>query len=180
MRRGRAAGNGNLVGLVGHFGALEGQFDAAAQFASDIVLAIENGADLQADYGAVKSQRFDSQDARAIDQRGGPIRVVAKFRRDFIQDRNRLAYQFVGANGDVHESLRPIPAEIRNLANQAVGNGDDRSGVVAQNSAAQGEMFDATGLAVHLQNVAEGILILEDDEKSIDEVFKEVLRAEGQ
>src|SRR4029077_3901868 len=48
---------------------LEAKLDAAAEFSRDIVFAIQHGADLHPEDGAIERERFDSEDARAVDER---------------------------------------------------------------------------------------------------------------
>jgi hypothetical protein len=49
---------------------LESEFDAAAEFAGDVLFAIEYGADLSAKHVAIERERFDAEHAWTIDESG--------------------------------------------------------------------------------------------------------------
>ena len=87
---------------------------------------------------------------------------------------------FFGWNGDVDEDLRPIAAEIGNLADEAVGNGDESAGGISNHGSAQGEIFDAAEFGIHLDEIADDELVLEDDEEAVDEILHEMLRAKAE
>ena len=96
-------------------GLFEAHFDAAAQLAGDVLFAVQDGADLQADHRAVQREGFDAENARAVHDGRRPIGIVAKIARDFFQSGEGAADHFFGWNRDIHERLGPIAAEVRDL-----------------------------------------------------------------
>ena len=153
-------------------------FNATTKLASHFILAIEDRASLKPKDGAVERQGFDAENARAVDQGGRPIRIIAKVACHLFKDGEGTADEFVTGNGDVYEGLRPIAAEIGDLADQAVGDGDDAASGIAHDGAAEREIFHAADLVIHLNQVAYDELIFEHNEYAIDQIFDEVLRAE--
>src|SRR5579863_10653422 len=119
----------NLVRLGERYARLlESQFDAPAEFARDVVLAVQHGANLHAKHGAIQRERFDSENARAVHQSDGPVGGRTEIARDFLERSQSAAHQFIAGNGDVDESLRPIAAQVGHLTDQSVGNRDERPG----------------------------------------------------
>jgi len=154
---------------------LESKFDAAAKLARNVVLAIEDGPGLKAKDGAVEGKGFDAQDARAVDEGLRPIGVIAKIAGDFFEGGESAADHFIAGHGNVDEGLRPVAAEILDLADESVGNGDEGAVGGANDGAAKREVLDAAGFAVDLDEIANDELIFEDDEEAVDEVFDERL-----
>ena len=69
----------------GYARLFEAQLDAAAELARDVVLAIEDGADLKPENRAVERKGFDAEDARAVNESGGPIGVAAEVACNFFE-----------------------------------------------------------------------------------------------
>ena len=128
--------------------------------------------------GAIESKRLDAQHARPIHQRRRPIRIDAKIAANFFEDGERASHGFGRWDRHVHQHLRPIAAEIGNLADQAIGNGDARAFAIADHGAAQRDVLHFADFVVDADQIADYVLIFENDEETVDEILDQMLRAE--
>src|ERR1700693_4394298 len=83
----------------------------------------------------------------------------------------------VGRKRNIHESLRPITAQIAYRANISVGDGNQCAAGIAHYGSPQGDVFDASDGVGDLDGVAHDVLIFEDDVKTGDEVADKILGA---
>src|SRR5208283_2201006 len=96
-----------------------------------------------------------------------------------IEQLQRLFLRQVGRNGNIHEGLRPIAAEVGEGADFAVGKGHQGAARIADDRPAQGKMFDAALRFGDLNGIANDKLVLEDDVKAGDDVPDEILGAKA-
>jgi len=153
--------------------------NAAAQFASDIVLAGRSGASLEAHSCGVAVERFNAENARAVHEGLRPGCIGAKFGASSFEGRERLIERNFGGEGNVDVSLRPIAAKVGHGANVTVGDGDESAAGVANDRAAQRQMFNAAVRIANLDCVSDHVLIFEDDVETRDNVADKILRAES-
>ena len=86
----------------------------------------------------------------------------------------------VGGDERIEKELSPVAAEIGDTADFAVGYRDQRALGIAEDGAAQGQMFDAAGDLADAHGVAHNVLVLKHGEETVDDVAHHVLRAEAQ
>src|SRR5215813_5793756 len=168
-----------LDGAERYTATLEFNVDAAAQFASDIVLACGSSAGLQADLRGRAAKRLDAEDARAVDDGLRPGRIGAKFGAGSFEGGERLIEGNFGSKGNVDEGLRPITAQICHRSNVAICDGNEGAACVANYGSAKCQMFDAAVCIADLDCVSDDVLIFENDVKAGDDVADEILRTES-
>src|SRR5271165_3469027 len=120
--------------------------------------------------GALRTCRRTVAAARAVDQRLRPGRIRAQLGGGGFQRSEGLFDGDVGCQGDVHEGLRPVAAEVGDGADVAVGDGDQSAAWIADHGPPQGEVFDAANGVADLDGVAYDELILKNDIKTGDDV----------
>jgi len=150
--------------------------DTAAQLARYIVLAGGGGADLEAHGGGILVKALEAQDAGAIHNGLRPGRIAAQLGRCGFQSLQGLFLGELRREGDVHEGLRPVAAEIRDRADVAIRKGDERAAGIADHGPAQGDVFDASDRIADLNRVTDDELIFQNDVHAGDEIAHQILR----
>src|ERR1700726_2250993 len=157
---------------------LEAKFDSATELSRYIIFAVQRGAYLKTDGGAVQRERFNAEHARSVHQGRRPIRIVAEISRNFFQCGKSASHHLVGRYDDVDECLRPIPAQISDLAEQSVGDGHHCASEISNHSPSQSKVLHAPRLATGLDQVANDELIFKHDEEAINQILHQILCAE--
>ena len=91
---------------------LEAVLNPAAQFARGVILPARDGAKLQPQRCSGRPERFHSQRPRPIHQDWRPGRIGPKFGAHAFQRRERRIGRCLLRNGNVHEHLAPVAAEV--------------------------------------------------------------------
>src|SRR6202021_790235 len=104
--------------------------------------------------------------------------MVAQVSGDFFEGGEGATDVFLRWKRDINKNLRPIAAEIGNLADETIRNGDEGASGISNHRSAQGEIFDAAEFGINLDEIAHDELVLEDDEETVDKIFHQVLGAE--
>src|SRR3954462_6111353 len=79
----------------------------------------------------------------------------------------------------MESDLGPVSRHVGDRLDFAVGHGVDGTIGVAQDRASQGHVLDGTLNTTDTYNIADVVLIFEEDEESVDDVFDECLRAKA-
>jgi hypothetical protein len=157
---------------------IETVLNPSAKLPRSIVLPAGDRAELHAQHDAARPERFDSEHARPVYQHRRPRGIVPKFSGYAFECRQRRIGRAVRRDGDVHKELAPVPAEIRNLGDLAIGDANHSPLDIAYHRAAQREMFDAPDDGADPHCFAHHILIFDDREKAVNQIANKVLRAE--
>jgi len=157
----------------------EADEDAAAQLAEDAVALVgadahEHGVECLGAGDAVYAGDGGLGEEEILE--GG---IVA----DLVGELGECGDDLVGIGGGVHADVEDrhgvVAGEVLDGGDLAVG--DDVHGAVgvAQGSAAQGHLLDGAGEAGDLDEVADGVLVLDEDVDAVEDVLEDGLRAEA-
>ena len=127
---------------------------------------------------AVLAERLDPLDPRRLEHAALPDRVVEHRLADGVDHPDRPVD--VGAVGDDHVLVDPGPdaGQVRGDLDLAVRHGVDDAIDVADRRPPQAEVLDRARDAGHADDVALGELVLDEDERAVEVVAHERLRAE--
>src|SRR5260370_1223510 len=129
---------------------MELKLDAAAEGARDIVLAGRCGADLESHRGRVLVKILQAQDARAVHNRLRPGCIAAQLGGCGFQRLQSFFLGELGREGNVHEGLRPVAAEVRHDSDVAVRKRHECPARVCCSRAFAARASEAAGLIKRL------------------------------
>ena len=158
---------------------LEGEDDAAAELAEDAVALV--GADADVD-GIGDGAAFDLVDAEDDGVGDGDVLeggVVADFGGDVAEDGDDFVGVGAGVDADVEGGDGVVAGEVGDGGDLAVGDDVEGAVGVAQGGAAEGEVFDGAFEAGDVDDLADVVLVFDEDEDAVEHVFEDALRAEA-
>ena len=113
---------------------MELKLNSSAQFASDVFVTRRRGANLQPDSGRILIEGLQAEDARSVDKRLRPGRVVAEVSGGGIESLERGVLGNFGGDRDVDEGLGPIAAQVADGADIAIRQRNQGPSRVADHS----------------------------------------------
>ncbi len=170
-----------LAGVVAERDAVsfEGDDDAAAEFAEDAVALVGPNTDLD---GVGDGAAFDlvyAQDDRVCDGDVFECGVVADVVGYLTQDRDDLIGIGAGVNADVEAGDGVVAGEVGYGGDLAVGDDVEGAVAVAKAGAAEGEVFDGAFESGQNNDLADVVLIFDEDEDAVEHVLEDGLGAEA-
>src|SRR5271154_3811812 len=158
---------------------LEGKDDAAAEFAEDEVALVGADADLnEVGDGAA----FDLIDAEALGVGDGDVLevgVVAEVVGDFAEDGDDFVGVGAGVDRDVEIGDGVVAGEIGDGGDLVVGDDVEGAVGVANGGAAEGEVLDGPLDAGDVDDLADVVLVFDENEGAVEHVLEDALRAEA-
>ncbi len=180
-RRVGCAEDEHVGGVVAEGDAVlfEGEDDAAAEFAEDAVALIGSDADLD---GVGDGAAFDLVDAEDDGVGDGDVfedRVVSDVVGDLAEEGDDLVGIGAGVDGDLESGDGVVAGEVGDGGDLAVGDDVEGSVGVAEGGAAEGEVFDRSFETGEQDDLADVVLVFNEDEDSVEHVFEDGLGAEA-
>ena len=180
-RRIGGAENKHVGGVVAERDAVffEGQDKAAAQLAEDAIALIGADADLD---GVGDGAAFDLVDAEDDWVGDGDVfegGVVADIVGDFTKDGDDFVGIGAGVDRDLEGGDGVVAGEVGDGGDLAVGDDVESAVGVAEGGAAEGKVFDGAFEAGEIDELADVVLVFNEDEDSIEHVFEDRLSAQA-
>ncbi len=171
----------HVGGVVAEWDAIffEGDDDAAAEFAEDTVTLV--GADTDLD-GVGDGAAFDLVDAGDDGVGDGYVfvgGVVADVAGYLTEDGDDLIGICAGVNADVEAGDGEVAGEVGDSGDLAVGDDVEGAVAVAEAGAAEGEVFDGAFESGENDDLADVVLVFDEDEDAVEHVLEDGLCAEA-
>lgn len=170
---------GAVGGTEGDLLLVEGEQDAAAEFAHDAVALVDHDADVEGIDDLVAADLVDAEDVGVGDDDVLEGLVLAGLDGEGFENGDDAVGIFAGVDGDVEGADGEVAGEIGDGGDLAVGHDVDGAVCVAELGDAEGEVFDGAGEAGDADDVADRVLIFDEDEDAGEHVLEDGLRAEA-
>jgi hypothetical protein len=157
----------------------EGDDDAATEFAEDTVSLICSDSDLD---GVGDGAAFDLVDAEDDGVGDGDVfedGVVTDAVGHFTQDGDDLIRIGAGVHADVELGDGEVAGEVGDGGDLAVGDDVEGAVAIAETGAAEGEVFDGAFESGENDDLADVVLVFDEDEDAVEHVFEYGLCAEA-
>jgi len=158
---------------------LEGEDDAAAEFAEDGVALHGAGAELDR---VGEGAAFDLVDAEDVGVGDGDVfvgGVVAEVSGYLCEEGDDFVRVGAGVDGDVEGGDGVVAGEIGDGSDLAVGDDVESAVGIAEGGAAEGEVFYGAFQARDGDDLAYVVLVFYEDEDSVEHVLEDGLGAEA-
>src|SRR6478672_7179599 len=156
---------------------IERELDAQSQVARHVIATVRIDTRDGSQGNGARSELFDAQDSRRIQQGVGPGGVAPKFVGG-IDHRLLGAVHVPPRDLDVDRDPPPGARQVGDLGDLAIRDDVQRAGGVPQVDEAQGDVLDGALDGTDANDVAERELMLELEEEAGNEVAHEALRPE--
>ena len=170
---------GAVGGAEGDLFLVEGEQDAAAEFAHDAIALVDHDADIEGVYDLVTTDLVDAENVGVGDDDVLEGLVFAHLGGEALEDGDDAVGIFAGIDGDVEGADGEVAGEVGDGGDLAVGNDVDGAVGVAQLGDTEGEVFDGAGEAGDANDVADGVLVFDEDEDASEHVLEDGLRAKA-
>ena len=167
------------VGAEWYAFGFEGEDDAAAEFAEDGIFLIRLDPEIDWVEDGSAIDLVYTKDGWVGDDDVFELRVVADGRGDFAEQSDDLVGIGGGVDGDGERGDGKVPREIGDGGDLGVRN--DVEGAVAVTDAGEtkGKVFDRALEARDLDDIADVVLVFDEDEVSVNDVLEEGLGGEA-
>jgi hypothetical protein len=167
------------IGAEGDAFFFEGENDAAAKFAEDAVALVDAHADLDGVGHGAAIDLVDSGHDGVGDSDVFEDGVVANIGCDPGEQGDDLVGIGAGVDTDVEVGNGIVAGEIGDGGDLAVGDDVEGAVGVADAGAAEGEVFDRTLEAGEIYDLADVVLVFDEDEDAVDHVLEDALGTEA-
>ena len=157
----------------------EGEDDAAAEFAEDAVALVGADADLDGIGDGAAVDLVDAEDDGVGDGdvlEGG---LVADCAGKVCEQGDDFVGVGAGVDADVEGGDGVVAGEVGDGGDLAVGDDVEGAVGVAEGGAAKGEVFDGAFEACDVDDLADVVLIFDEDQDAVEHVLEDALRAEA-
>ena len=157
----------------------KGEDDAAAQFAKNDIALI--GADTELD-GVCDGAAFDlvdPEDDRIGDSDVFEGRIVAYLIGYAAEDGDDFVGIGAGVNADIEGGDGVVAGEVRDGGDLAVRDDIESAVGIAHSGATEGEVFDGAFESGDVDDLADVVLVFDEDEDAVDHVLEDALRAKA-
>jgi hypothetical protein len=157
----------------------KGEDDAPAQFAQNDVALVGADADLDGIGDGAAFDLVDAEDDRIGDCDVLEVGVVADLAGDVGEQGDDLVGVGARVDTDVEGSDRVVAREVGDGGDLAVGDDVESAVCVADGGASKGEVFDGALEAGEADDLADVVLVFDEDENTVEHVLEDALCAEA-
>ena len=157
----------------------EGEDDATAEFAQDDVALVGVDADLNGIGDGAAFDLVDAEDNGIGDGDVLEVGLVANCSGNVGEQGDDFVGVGAGVDADLEGGDGVVAGEVGDGGDLAVGDDVESAVGVAEGGAAEGEVFDGAFEAGDVDDLADVVLVFDEDQDAVEHVLEDALRAEA-